>query len=94
MPKKLETHTHWEAADRRLHEEKELPAREAKQGRMGRRVLAILVIALVLTAIAWALADMWGSREASQTPPMTTQDQTSTPKPSPTPAAQSDSPSR
>jgi hypothetical protein len=59
MPRKLETHTHWEDSDHRPHEEKELPATEAKQGRMGRRVLAMLIVALALTAIVWALAEIW-----------------------------------
>jgi hypothetical protein len=81
MPRKLETHRHWEDSDRRLHEEKELPATEAKQGRMGRRVLAVLIVALALTAIVWALAEIWG-RQATQTAPVTTtQDQTTAPKP-------------
>jgi ferric-dicitrate binding protein FerR (iron transport regulator) len=79
MPRKLETHTHWEDSDHRLHEEKELPATEAKQGRMGRRVLAVLIIALALTAIVWALAEMW-SGEVTQTAPVTaTQDRTAAP---------------
>ncbi len=60
MAQKLETHTRLEDADHRLHKEKELPAVEARQGRLGRRVLAVLVIGLVLAAIAWAFADMAG----------------------------------
>ncbi|MBB5576773.1 MULTISPECIES: hypothetical protein [Rhizobium] len=85
MPRKLETHTRWEDSDHRLHEEKELPATEAKQGHMGRRVLAVLLVALALTAIVWALAELWGGKPTQTTPvtttPVTTQDQTATPKP-------------
>ncbi|MDL2400200.1 hypothetical protein [Rhizobium mayense] len=82
MPQKLETHTHWEDSDQRLHEEKELPATEAKQGHMGRRVLAVLIIALALTAIVWALAELWSSYEAAHTAPLTAAlDQTPAPSP-------------
>ncbi|MBB4567764.1 hypothetical protein [Rhizobium leucaenae] len=82
MPRKLETHTHWENSDQRLHEEKELPATEAKQGHMGRRVLAVLLVALALTAVVWALVELWGSYEASHTAPVTaTENQTTAPKP-------------
>jgi ferric-dicitrate binding protein FerR (iron transport regulator) len=81
MPRKLETHTHWEDSDHRLHEEKELPATEAKQGRMGRRVLAMLIVALALTAIVWALAEIWGGQTTQTAPVTATQDQTAPPKP-------------
>ncbi|MEF0939851.1 hypothetical protein [Rhizobium sp. BR 362] len=81
MPRKLETHTHWENSDQRLHEEKELPATEAKQGHMGRRVLAVLLVALALTAIVWALVELWGRETAPTGPATTTQDQTAAPKP-------------
>ncbi|MGY5807326.1 hypothetical protein ACXHXG_06400 [Rhizobium sp. LEGMi198b] len=81
MPRKLETHTHWEDSDRRLHEEKELPATEAKQGHMGGRVLAVLLVALALTAVVWALVELWDSRPTQTAPETTTQDQTTAPKP-------------
>jgi ABC-type uncharacterized transport system permease subunit len=69
MAEKLETHTRWENADQRLHEEKELPAIEAKQGRKGYRVLAVLIVALILAAIVWVLTDFWGRETTPATAP-------------------------
>lgn len=37
-----------------------VPATKARQGRLGRRVLLVLVAALVLAAIAWWLAEIYG----------------------------------
>jgi uncharacterized RDD family membrane protein YckC len=37
-----------------------LPADKARQGRWGGRVLMILVVALVLAAIAWWAAEIYG----------------------------------
>ena len=45
-----------------------LTAREARQGMPGRPVLMVLIAALVLAAVAWAGAEMWGEstdRDAS-----------------------------
>ena len=35
-------------------------ATEARQGRYGKRVLTVLVSALVLTMVAWGVAEFWG----------------------------------
>ncbi len=35
-------------------------AAEARQGRRGKPVLVILVCALILSAVAWSLAEYWG----------------------------------
>ena len=41
-----------------------IDAEKAKQGRSGRRVLAILIAALVLAFIAWGIADLYFFRIA------------------------------
>jgi hypothetical protein len=38
----------------------EIPARKARQGRWGRPVLIVLVVGLILAAIAWWGAEMFG----------------------------------
>lgn len=75
----MHTETRWENEDRKLHREQELPAIKAKQGRTGRRILTVLVVALVLAFIVWIPVEIWGSHQAEQavpTPP--TQGQTTT----------------
>lgn len=41
-------------------ERKQLPANKVRQGRRGRRVLMVLVAALILAAIAWWAAEIYG----------------------------------
>lgn len=51
-------------------DEKQIPEEEAKQGRTGGRVLMVLVAALVLAAVAWAIAELYGEaidEDAEQT---------------------------
>lgn len=38
----------------------DLPATKARQGRRGHRVLLVLVVALLLAAFAWWLAEIYG----------------------------------
>jgi hypothetical protein len=90
MATQMETKTRWEPADRQTHVERELPARKAKQGRSGRRVLMVLVAALVLAFIVWIPVEIWGNNKAEQAAPQPaaqTQVPTATPKSAPeTPA--------
>ncbi|KAA0699125.1 hypothetical protein DTW90_06695 [Neorhizobium sp. P12A] len=65
----METHTEWEKVDNRLHSEQELPATKAKQGRTGRRVLTVLITALVLAFIVWVPVEIWSSHAAKKAAP-------------------------
>ncbi|MBO9167023.1 hypothetical protein J5275_01325 [Rhizobium sp. L245/93] len=63
-----------------------LPATKARQGRVGRRVLTVLVAALVLSFIVWIPVEIWGSHKAEQASPATTtetQSPTAPAKPAP-----------
>ncbi len=40
--------------------DKTVPAEKARQGRDGKRVVAVLAIALALAAIAWVGLEFWG----------------------------------
>jgi len=49
---------------------KQIPEEKAKQGLRGNRVLIVLVAALILAAVAWAVAEIYGEaidEEAEQT---------------------------
>jgi cytoskeletal protein RodZ len=46
--------------ERRNEPEVRLSATEARQGRLGRPVLTVLVASLVLVILAWAAAELWG----------------------------------
>lgn len=59
----------WEESDYKLHEEDEITARHARQGRFGYRVLTVLIVALVLAFIVWIPVELWGKREADQVAP-------------------------
>jgi hypothetical protein len=79
MAQHMDTHTRWEKADNRLHREEEIPAVEAKQGLTGRRVLTVLIAALVLAFIVWVPVEIWGSNKAEEAaPPPAAQSQTGT----------------
>lgn len=39
-----------------------IPEEKAKQGRLGRPVLIVLVCALILAMFAWAGVEMWGEQ--------------------------------
>jgi len=82
MTTSMETKTRFEQADGRPHVEQELPAVEARQGRSGRRVLTVLVAALVLAFIVWIPVEIWGGNKAEQAaPPAATQSQVPTAPP-------------
>jgi len=61
--------TRWEKSDGKLHEEEQISPVKAKQGRTGRRVLTVLIVALVLAFIVWIPVEIWGGREASEVAP-------------------------
>lgn len=47
---------------------KTIPGNKAKQGRWGGRILIVLIAALTLTAISWAVAEFYGEAiESGQT---------------------------
>lgn len=89
MATQMEMKTRWEN-DGRHHVEKELPAVDARQGHMGRRVLTVLIAALVLAFIVWIPVELWGNHQAEEQSPgsaIQTQIPTVTPKSAPeTPA--------
>lgn len=71
------------STDDRSHAERpvELTATEARQGLLGRPVLAVLVIGLVLAMLAWAAVEFWGMSIAPRetaTDPATTSSTDST----------------
>jgi hypothetical protein len=83
MVTRMETDTRWEKSDNHLHSEETLPEVEAKQGRGGRRVLTVLVAALVLAFIVWIPIEIWGNNKAEQAapqPPAQNQITTTAPK--------------
>jgi hypothetical protein len=63
-----------------------IPAEKARQGRLGRPVLVVLVSGLVLTMIAWAIAGFYG--ESADDDSRTTPAQVTMDKPAGTPANQ------
>jgi flagellar biosynthesis/type III secretory pathway M-ring protein FliF/YscJ len=75
MAHQMHTETRWENEDQKLHMEKELPAVKARQGRTGRRVLTILVTALILAFIVWIPVEIWGSHKAEEAAPPPAQSQ-------------------
>jgi cytochrome c-type biogenesis protein CcmH/NrfG len=64
-----QTETRWEQSDGKLHAEEQVSSVKAKQGRTGRRVLTVLVVALVLAFIVWIPVEIWGKREADDVAP-------------------------
>lgn len=69
MAQHMDTHTEWESADHRVHRERQLSAGRAKQGRTGRRILTVLIAALVLAFIVWIPVEIWGGRQAEEIAP-------------------------
>lgn len=47
---------------------KEVPTQKARQGRLGKQVLVVLVAALILAMIAWYGAEMFGVSIAPENP--------------------------
>ena len=61
--------TRWEKSDGKLHQEEQISPVKAKQGHTGRRILTVLVVALVLAFIVWIPVEIWGQREADDAAP-------------------------
>ncbi|ULR43975.1 hypothetical protein [Rhizobium sp. K102] len=84
-----QTETRWEKSDGKLHKEEQIPPVKAKQGRMGYRILTVLLVALILAFVVWIPVEIWGNREANevapQQPGQQLQQQQSDAAPAPTP---------
>jgi len=61
--------TRWEKSDRKLHAEEQISPVKARQGRMGYRILTVLVTALVLAFLVWIPVEIWGQKEADDVAP-------------------------
>ncbi|QFY62033.1 hypothetical protein FZ934_17510 [Rhizobium grahamii] len=64
-----QTETRWEETDGKLHAEETISPVNAKQGRAGTRILAVLIAALVLAFIIWIPVEIWGKKEAAEVAP-------------------------
>ncbi|MBY3062582.1 hypothetical protein HFO74_03880 [Rhizobium laguerreae] len=64
-----QTETRWEKSDGKLHKEEQIPPVKARQGRMGYRILTVLIVALVLAFVVWIPVEIWGNREADEVAP-------------------------
>lgn len=51
-----------------------IPADKAKQGRRGRHVLMVLIVALILAMIAWAGVEIYGRMIGPEEPAQTSLD--------------------
>jgi len=97
MTKPMGTETRFEQSDGKLHVESELPETKAKQGRSGRRVLTVLVAALVLAFIVWIPVEIWGDKKGEQmqpSAPAETQVPTAPPSSAPQTPAEADAQQR
>jgi hypothetical protein len=63
------TETRWEKSDQKLHAEEQISPVKARQGRTGRRLLTVLVAALVLAFLIWIPVEIWGQKEADEIAP-------------------------
>ena len=59
----------WENSDRKLHAEEQISPLKARQGRMGYRILTVLIVALVLAFLVWIPVEIWGQKEADEVAP-------------------------
>ncbi|MFS8144037.1 hypothetical protein [Rhizobium sp. BR 249] len=64
-----QTETRWEKSDGKLHKEEQIAPVKARQGRMGYRILMVLLAALVLAFVVWIPVEIWGNREAEEVAP-------------------------
>ena len=64
-----QTETRWEKSDGKLHREEQIPPVKSRQGRMGYRILMVLLAALVLAFVVWIPVEIWGNREAEEVAP-------------------------
>lgn len=61
--------TRWGKSDQKLHEENRISSLKARQGRMGYRILTVLIAALVLAFLVWIPVEIWGQKEADDVAP-------------------------
>lgn len=61
--------TRWGKSDQKLHEENQISSLKARQGRMGYRILTVLIAALVLAFLVWIPVEIWGQKEADDVAP-------------------------
>jgi hypothetical protein len=62
----MNARTRFEKSDGSLHREQEVPARAAKQGGVGKRILLILISAMVLSFLVWIPVEIWARHEAAR----------------------------
>lgn len=65
MAQNMNTRTRFEESDGSLTREQEVPARAAKQGGVGKRILLILISAMGLSFLVWIPVEIWGRYEAA-----------------------------
>jgi cytoskeletal protein RodZ len=83
-----QTETRWEKSDGKLHKEEQIPPVKARQGRMGYRILTVLIVALVLAFVVWIPVEIWGNREADEVAPQQPGQQLQSQQPAPAPTPQ------
>lgn len=81
-----QTETHWEESDGKLHAEQTISPVKAKQGRMGTRILMVLIVALILAFIVWIPVEIWGKKELADVAPQQPEQQLQSQQPSPAPS--------
>lgn len=83
------TETRWED-DGKLHAEQQFSPVKAKQGRTGKRILTVLIAALVLAFIVWIPVEIWGEKRSDEVAPQQPgqQIQSQQPAPAPSPSLQ------
>ncbi len=77
------TGTHWKDADRKRPVEETFSPVEVKQGRTGKRILTVLIAALVLAFIVWIPVEIWGEKQSDGTAPQQPGQQMQSEKPAP-----------
>ncbi|CDM55934.1 MULTISPECIES: hypothetical protein [Rhizobium] len=81
-----QTETRWEQSDGKLHAEETISPVKAKQGRMGTRILTVLIVALMLAFIVWIPVEIWGKKESAEVAPQQPGQQLQSQQPSPAPS--------
>ncbi len=75
------TETHWQDADGEHRAEQTFSPVEAKQGRTGKRILTVLIAALVLAFIVWIPVEIWGEKQSDDAVPQQSGQQMQSEKP-------------
>ncbi|WP_337270586.1 hypothetical protein [Oryzifoliimicrobium ureilyticus] len=83
MATQMESHVE-RKEDGRLHIEQEISPVAAKQGNTGKRILTVLISALVLAFIVWIPVEIWGNKQEENAQPQSTTQSTDANKPSAT----------